>query len=100
MITLLFAIVCIETLPTIENGTVNFLSNASNNDGTVEIAYQCDDGSTHENKSTLNICRDSGGFYAWKKSAFNVTQLCQPIGKFNSFFSRCVFPQKMYTKVQ
>ena len=89
MTSLICTVVCIETLPTIENGIVQILSNATNDNGTVEVSYQCDNGYTHDNRSTSNICRDSEGFYAWEKSDVNVTYLCQSVGKFNCFPKGC-----------
>ena len=91
-------IVCIETLPPIKNGIVNILSNASNDKGTVEVSYQCDDGYTHDNRSTSNICRFSRGLYAWEKSDVDVADLCQSIGKFSGF-QECASP-KMFLGVQ
>ena len=98
MTSLLYTVVCIETLPAIENGIVNILSNASNDNATVEVSYQCDDGYTHGNRSTSNICQNSEGFYAWEKSEVDVTHLCQSIGKFYCFPRVCF--EKMFSKVQ
>ena len=49
MTSLLCTIVFIETLPAIENGIVRILSNASDDNGAVEVSYQCDDGHTLDN---------------------------------------------------
>ena len=49
MTSLLCTIVFIKTLPAIENGIVCILSNASNDNGAVEVCYQCDDGYTLDN---------------------------------------------------